>query len=286
MKSTRPYTHILKNLFHEQATEIIPLLWPGYQVKQVLDVEMPELRSIEVPGPPSGLAEGLVGLAMPGAKITKVYQTEWIEHSGRFERTYRIKVPETNKPSYLVVELQIEHEDKDVSRNLLGTFAHVNVYVSEDVVPDESDPEQRLPEGTKGTLMNKGYYIYPYVLCMYPDAVPPPINETFQGEPIMSFNFFTLKLWEKDAREFLNIHASPTYFLLPMMKNADAALLGLAIDELVAKFQGNDAELGRHLTGMSLLLQQSQMLSDAEKSLTQEHLKPFSHLIKTDPLDE
>ena len=45
MNGKRPYNHILKNLFHEQATEIIPLLLPEYRVEQVLDVEMPELKS-------------------------------------------------------------------------------------------------------------------------------------------------------------------------------------------------------------------------------------------------
>ncbi len=50
MNGKRPYKHILKNLFHEQATEIIPLLLPEYRVEQVLDVEMPELKLLFAPG--------------------------------------------------------------------------------------------------------------------------------------------------------------------------------------------------------------------------------------------
>src|SRR5438270_34304 len=85
MKSKRPYKHILKNLLHEQATEIIPLLLPKYRVEQVLDVELPELISTEIEGPPSPFEEGLVALALPEAKVLKAYKTEWIEHSGKFE---------------------------------------------------------------------------------------------------------------------------------------------------------------------------------------------------------
>src|SRR6266700_5572722 len=120
MNSKRPYKHILKNLFHEQATQIIPLLQPGYQVKQVLNIEMPELKSTEIEGPPSDLEQGLVGLVLPEAKILTAYKTEWIEHSGNFERAYRIQTPETNKPAYLLIEFQTEREDEHLPRRLLA----------------------------------------------------------------------------------------------------------------------------------------------------------------------
>src|SRR5258706_14783922 len=104
MKGKRPYTHILKNLLHEQATEIIPLLLPGFQVKQVLDVEMPELKSTEIEGSPSEMAKGLVGLILPEAQVLTAYKTEWIEHSGKFERAYSVKNEETDKPTFLLIE--------------------------------------------------------------------------------------------------------------------------------------------------------------------------------------
>jgi hypothetical protein len=47
-----------------------------------------------------------------------------------------------------------------------------------------------------------------------------------------------------------------------------------------------DTELGRHLAGLYLLLQQSEMMSDEEKLAAQEPLKRFTHLIKHDPYDE
>lgn len=134
--------------------------------------------------------------------------------------------------------------------------------------------------------MNKGYYVYPEVLCPFPSAVPAHIRDEFQGQVMMIFNFKKITLWEKDAREFLNSHVSAVYFLLPAMKNADAALLGLAIEELVERFQGNDTELGRHLTGMSLMLQLSEMMSDEEKLAAQEYLKPYAHLITDNPSEE
>ena len=133
MNSKRPYKHILKNLFHEQATEIIPLLLPGYQVEQVLDVEMPDLKSTEIEGPPGELEQGLVGLALPEARVVNVYKTEWIEHSGNFERAYRVQHPETDKPTYLVIEFQTEREDEDLPRRLLRNYATVNRYAFKDV---------------------------------------------------------------------------------------------------------------------------------------------------------
>ncbi len=282
MKSKRPYKHILKNLFHEQATEIIPLLLPGYRAEQILDVEMPDLKSTDIEGPPGALEQGLVRLALPEARVLKVYKTEWIEHSGNFERTYRVQNTETDKPTYLVIEFQTEREDEDLPRRLLRNFARVNLYAHEDVEQEDDDVEHV----HEGTIMNTGYYVYPAVLCLFPQAVPAPIRDTFQGEVMLSFNFMLLRLWEKDAREFLNTHVSASYFLLPAMKNADATLLGLAIEELAHRFQSDDRELGRHLTGLYLLLQQSEMMSDEEKLVAQEHLKRFTHLIKNDPHEE
>src|SRR5579884_3442837 len=114
MKSKRPYKHLLKNLFHEQAAEIIPVLLPKYQIEQVLDVELPELSSTEIEGPPTPFEEGLVALALPEAKVLKAYKTEWIEHSGKFERAYRAQSTETDKPVYLLIEFQTEREDEEL----------------------------------------------------------------------------------------------------------------------------------------------------------------------------
>jgi hypothetical protein len=258
-------------------------LLPKYQIEQVLDVELPELISTEIEGPPTPLEEGLVALALPEAKVLKTYKTEWIEHSGKFERAYRAQSTETDKPVYLLIELQIER-DEDLPPRLLSHFATVNRYIHEEVELEDEDVEDEHEH--KGTTMNRGYYMDPIVLCQFPDAVPAPIRETFQGEVILSFNFTVLNLWEKDAREVLNTHVSAAYFLLPAMKNADATLLGLAIEELVQRFQGDDRELGRHLTGLSMMLQRSDIMSDEEKLTAQEHLKRFAHLIKDDPEDE
>ncbi len=300
MISKRPYKHILKNLFHEQATEIIPLLLPGFRVEQVLIFELPELKSTEIEGPPDELSKGLVKLIAPEAELLKVYKTEWIEHSGNFERAYRVQVPETDKPTYLLIEFQTEREDDMLPRRLVSNCASVIKYIPEDaeqedddaededdvIEQEDDDTEVEEEHAHEGTLLNRGYYLYPLVLCQFPQAVPAPIRDTFQGQVILEFNFKVLPLWEKDAREFLNMRAISTYFLLPAMKNADATLLGLAIEELAQRFQADDIELGRHLTGLYLMLQQSEIMPEEEKLLAQKHLKPFMHLIKNDPYDE
>ena len=277
MNSKRPYKHILKNLLHEQATEIIPLLLSKYQIEQILDVELPDLISTEIEGPPNEFERALVSLVLPEAELLKAYKTEWIEHSGHFERAYRVQNTQTDKPIYLVIEFQTEREDEDLPRRLLGNFATVNRYALKDV-----EREGR----HEATSLHTEYYVYPAALCPFPQAVPAPIRETFQGQVMLAFNFMIVGLWEKDAREVLNTHVSAAYFLLPALKNADATLLGLAIEELAQRFQGDDVELGRHLTGLSLLLQQSEMMSDEEKLAAHEHLKRFTHLIKNDPYEE
>jgi hypothetical protein len=313
MNVKRPYKHILKNLLHEQASEIIPLLLPGFQVKQVLDIEMAELKSTLIERPPTDLDRGIVGLALPGATVTGVYRTEWIEHSGKFERAYLVQNTETDKPCYLVFELQLEREDKNLPRQLLLTYARMLRHAAEDVeqedenedvedededVEDESedieddegeeeydeDEEEEVERVT--SARKQKYFVYPYIICPFPQAVPAHIRDEFDGEVTMAFNFLRIKLWEKDAREFLNTHVSAIYFLLPAMKNADASLLSLAIEELAQRFENDDKELGRHLTGLHMMLQLSDMMPEEEKLATKEHLKRFQHLIKDDPDDE
>lgn len=282
MNPKYPHQHVLKNLLHEQAIEIVPLLLPQFQVKQALDIEIPELKSTEVARSPDELEEGVVGLALPEAKVVGVYDTEWIQHSGNFERVYRVQNAKTNLPTYLLIEFQIEREDKDLPGRLLVNFSQTNLYVLDDV----AERNTKAKRTGASTSERRGYDIYPYVLCPFPTSIPAPVREEFMGEVIMSFNFLYINLWEKDAREILNAHATSAYFLLPAMNNADATLLGLAIAELAQRFQSDDNGLGRHLTGLALMLQQSEMMSNEEKVIAQEYLKPFVHLIKAEPYEE
>jgi hypothetical protein len=335
MKEKRPYKHILKNLFHEQATELIPLLLPQYQVTLAFEIEIPDLKTTEIASSldeipddapltlPKETTQGIVDMVLPGAQITGVIQTEWIEHTGNFERAYRARSDEIDLPTYVLIEVQTEREDKDLPLHFLRNYARMTIHVSDDfmdgfgsvkaeeledydeveddeledaVEDDELDDDSKddysferkkeRPRGTVITRESRGFDVYPAVLCPFPQHVPPPVREMFQGKVILEFNFRVIRLWEKDAREFLNAHATPIYYLLPVMKNADAGLLGLAIQELAQRFQSDETELGRHLTGMHMMLQESELLSDEEKLKAQEHLKPYAHLIKHDPEDE
>lgn len=313
MDNKRPYDDLLKNLFHEQATEIVPLLLPGYYVEDVYDIEMPDIKSTPLERPPNPLEEGIVGLAIPEAKVVQVYRTEWIEHSGEYERAYRITTNETYKPSFLVVEVQTEREeDNHLPRRLLANFVSINRHIRENILrpdelQDEDDEDEQFSEGEqntseddiendedffdfedeqdapkgkrKGTVINTGYYVYPFALCLFPSQVPAPIRDEFMGRVMLAFNFKTIKLWEKDAREFLNQRASSIYYLLPVMMNADADLLKLAIEQLAQRFQNDQPELARHLTGLNLMLQRSEIVTEEEKQATQKHLQPFAHLL-------
>lgn len=285
MNTKYPHQHILENLLHEQIMEIVPILLPGFQVKQALDIELPDLKITELDEPPTEFDKGIVGLALPGAKVLKRLHSEWIEHSGEYARTYRVTNTETDKPTYLLIEFQIERDDENFSRRFLRKYVRVNLYASEDVAQlNETMTEEEKEH--QNTTSEQEYYVYPYALCSFPQSIPAHFKSEFMGKPIMSFNFLYINLWEKDAREVLNAHATSAYFLLPAMKNADANLLGLAIEELAQRFKNNDKELGRHVTGLSLMLQQSEAMSDEEKQHAQEYLIPFTHLIKTDPYED
>ena len=316
MDNKRPYKHILKNLFHEQAAEIIPLLMPGYRVEQVLNVEMPELESTYIEGSPGPLGEGLVQFVAPDVQVLGMYKTRWIEHSGKFERAYRVHNPDPriDRSTYLVIEFQTEREDKMLPRRLLLTQLRTDSYVENDTEqnedttqddgfePDIDDTEQNddarqenddfepddddndVEQKHKGTRHIT--YVYPVALCQFPQSVTTPLEDSLFGKPTLYFNFKVLGLWEIDAREMLNTHVSAVYFLLPAMKNVDATLLGLAIEELAQRFQHDDTELGRHLTGLHLMLHQSELMPEEEKAAALEHLKRFAHLIKDDPYDD
>lgn len=288
MNGKRPYDHLLKNLLHENAREIVPLLLPEYTVDEVLDLEMPDLESIPVERPPSALEEGLVGMIIPDAKVLKVYKTRWIEHSGVFERAYRLKSSETEKPTYLAVEFQIEREDEELPRRLLENFASIMRYIHENIEVSDGkvlEDEQEMKEETEetgertGTIVNREYYLYPAALCAFPQNVPAPIRDEFMGRVMLEFNFQVIDLWERDARECLNRQVRPIYFLLPAMKNADATLLGLAITELMQQFKQDLPELARHLTGLSMMLQRSETMAEEEKLAARKHLEPFVHLL-------
>ena len=82
-----------------------------------------------------------------------------------------------------------------------------------------------------------------------------------------------------DAREFLNRRAYAIYYLLPIMKNADATLLRLASAELIEHFQGNITELSRHLTGMYLMLQRSETIEQTERLTAWHYMQAFAHLL-------
>ena len=276
MNNTRPYKHILKNLFHEQATELIPLLMPGYRVEQVLNIELPELRTTNyIEGSQEPFAEGIAHLAMPDVQVLGRIETEWIEHSGKFERAYRVHDPKHNRPMYLAIEFQTEREDEDLPYRLLRIHVRTDSYVNNDTEQFSDKVEQESNSNSRIT------YVYPIALSPFPQSAPAPLRT---GS--LSFNFKVLGLWEFDAREILNAHVIASYFLLPAMKNADAALLEMAIEELAQRFQHDDTELGRHLSGLSLLLHQSETMPEEEKRAAQEHLKRFTHLIKDDPADE
>jgi hypothetical protein len=281
MKSQRPYRHILKNLFHEQATEIIPLLLPEYRVDDTLPVEIPELKITPIDRPVNEFDEAIVNLALPGAQLKGMSSAELIEHTGNFELAYRTHHVDTGDPKYMVIEFQTEREVENLPRRLQCNFTEMLLQYAHEEIHQGHDPDTN-----RGTIMISGRYLYPAVLCPFPSAVPAPIRDMIGGEVISTFNFKVIGLWEKDAREILNTHISAGYFLLPAMKNVDASLLRMAIEELAKQFEHDEIELGRHLTGMNLMLQQSEIMSEEEKLAAQKHLEPFTHLIKSDPYDE
>jgi hypothetical protein len=187
-----------------------------------------------------------------------------------------------------VIEFQIEREDEELPRRLLSNFATINRYVHEEIETPKDESFEDRPQmeedsgetgGHKGPIINQGYYLYPAALCPFPQTVPAPIRDEFMGQVMLEFNFKVIDLWERDAREFLNRQVRSIYFLLPAMKNADATLLELAIAELVQQFKLDLPELARHLTGLHMMLQRSETMTEEEKFAANKHLEPFVHLL-------
>src|SRR5258708_38002321 len=108
MQNKRPYTHILKNLFHEQAEEIVPLLMPRFQIEEIFEVELPILKSTPRATPPNKAEQGLVELILPEATIVGSYDTQLIEDSEHFERVYGVQDSGKNRLRYLVVQFQTD----------------------------------------------------------------------------------------------------------------------------------------------------------------------------------
>ncbi len=316
MASKRPYTHILKNLFHEQAQEIVPLLIPNFRVEGSFEVELPEFESAPRATPPGPMEEGLVNIILPEATVVGSYAARLIEESGHFERVYRVQDSGKNGLRYLAVQFQTDHEPRKLPFDLLQTMLEVEMSredASDEPVIYHNDDDEEFnltneiqraahrgdspeneksfaeyekrkaakPRGTHTTV-----YIDPVIICPFPSAIPAPIHSELHGVVLMEFSFDRIDLWEKDAREFLNSRVSASYFLLPCMKNVDAALLKLAIEELAHRFQDNDLELGRHLTGMNLFLEGSETMTEEEKQAAQVHLQRFAPLMKHDSMDE
>ena len=127
MTSKRPYTHILKNLFHEQAEEIVPLLLPNFRVEGSFEVELPEFTSTPRAIPPDPIEKGLVNMILPEATVVESYDARLIEDSGHFERVYRVQDSGKNRLRYLVIQFQTDHETRDLPFDLLQTMLQVKM---------------------------------------------------------------------------------------------------------------------------------------------------------------
>lgn len=57
-------------------------------------------------------------------------------------------------------------------------------------------------------------------------------------------------------------------------------------DSQAQRFQGDEKALGRHLTGLNLLLQHTESMAAEEKLAAQVHLEPFTHLLLADPASD
>jgi len=104
-----------------------------------------------------------------------------------------------------------------------------------------------------------------------------------EEEELVTFRFRTLRLFEEDARKYVDDHVICMYALLPTMQNVDHVLLKLAMDELVEFYREDHVALSRLFVWMEIFLNRTDTVSDVEKSKILEGLNMYDRLWEENP---
>ncbi|MBA2679332.1 MAG: hypothetical protein H0U76_13160 [Ktedonobacteraceae bacterium] len=142
---------------------------------------------------------------LPGAIYQETYSIEAVRTILRTDRVYKMLYYGT--PHILHLEFQTRVE-KDMAARLLEYHAYFYHKYGMPVI---------------------SIVVYPFRTAM---AIS-PLEETSNGEIILSFAFRNFPLWRLSAERYVADHVLAMYALLPAMADANARLLDQAIEEMV-----------------------------------------------------
>ncbi len=197
-------------------------------------------------------AAEIVPQLLPGAIFVDVLDIEVLRSTLRADRVYRIYYQDV--PHILHLEFQTSG--------------------------DEEMPQRLLTYHT--TLwLNYKQPVISIVIYLFRTSTPiPPLRELSGSREILVFHYQVIELWTLDARNYVQGHIISMYSLLPAMKNADAALLLQAVEELVEYYKDSEVKLARRLLWFSTFLKRADTVSSEDKQKVEERLDVFEKLLE------
>ena len=131
------------------------------------------------------------------------------------------------------------------------------------------------------------YYQLPVIsIIIYPfrtTVATSPFCVKDDVEEFITFRFRTLRLFEEDARKYVDDHVICMYALLPTMQNVDHVLLKQAMNELVEFYREDEVALSQQFVWMEIFLNRTDTVSDREKSKILEELNMYDRLWEENP---
>jgi len=100
---------------------------------------------------------------------------------------------------------------------------------------------------------------------------------------ILTFEFDTLPLFEKQARSYVEQHQTCIYPLLPTMSDIDADLMESVVAELSERYSDDRKTFSEQVSWMSLLLERNQSVDDVVKQEIKERVNMFEQLWEESP---
>jgi len=130
-----------------------------------------------------------------------------------------------------------------------------------------------------------GKYRLPVIsMVMYPfeTTIPEPVfREESEDETLLVFKHRVLRLWTREAEQYVRKRVVSMYTLLPAMKGANAPMLLQAVEEMEQEYKG--LHLARHLLRFRTILRRSKTLTEQDKQIVEERLHMYDSLLDEDP---
>ena len=131
-------------------------------------------------------------------------------------------------------------------------------------------------------IVYRKYRVPIIAIVMYPfrTTVPePPLCVCDDTGEILRFQYRVIKLWEKDARQFMEEWPASLYTLVPTMKGANYALLSQALDAMAALYVGQHRMLRTSLLWFDLFLSRTDTVSAEDRRRIMQKLDQFDSLL-------